>query len=165
MVGYVPMDLMSNTKWGMIILTILGWMVQFIVSVRNGDPKQVGYIASGFWAGFTLGRVALADITHYFGERRMVFVYLTLAVALQLLFWLVPNIIVIAVAVFLLGGLSGPGCSMGRLIDQCTGFVIGPFYPIGLYVLTQVVPDDLRIGALGELLFVSRALNICTYLC
>ncbi|KAE8141928.1 major facilitator superfamily domain-containing protein [Aspergillus pseudotamarii] len=112
-------------------VTVGGWMVQFIVSVRNGDPKQVGYIASGFWAGFTLGRVALADITHYFGERRMVFVYLTLAVIMQLLFWLVPNIIVIAIAVFLLG------------------FVIGPFYPIGLYVLTQVVPDNLRIGALG----------------
>lgn len=84
-------------------------MVQFIVSVRNGDPKEVGYIASGFWTGFTLGRVALADITHYFGERRMVFVYLTLAVTMQLLFWLVPNIVVIAIAVFLLGRLSGPG--------------------------------------------------------
>ncbi|BAE56926.1 MFS transporter [Aspergillus flavus] len=112
-------------------VTVGGWMVQFIVSVRNGDPKEVGYIASGFWTGFTLGRVALADITHYFGERRMVFVYLTLAVTMQLLFWLVPNIVVIAIAVFLLG------------------FVIGPFYPIGLYVLTQVVPEDLRIGALG----------------
>ncbi|KAE8371434.1 major facilitator superfamily domain-containing protein [Aspergillus bertholletiae] len=112
-------------------VTVGGWMVQFIVSVRNGDPKEVGYIASGFWTGFTLGRVVLADITHYFGERRMVFVYLAVAVTMQLLFWLVPNIIVIAIAVFLLG------------------FVIGPFYPIGLYVLTQVVPEDLRIGALG----------------
>ncbi|OGM39926.1 MFS transporter [Aspergillus bombycis] len=112
-------------------VTFGGWMVQFIVSVRNGDPKQVGYIASGFWTGFTLGRVALADITHYFGERRMVFVYLALAIAMQLLFCLVPNIIVIAIAACLLG------------------FFMGPFYPIGLYVLTQVVPEDLRIGALG----------------
>ncbi|KAE8352565.1 major facilitator superfamily domain-containing protein [Aspergillus coremiiformis] len=112
-------------------VTVGGWMVQFIISVRNGDPQQVGYIASGFWTGFTLGRVALADITHYFGERRMVFVYLALAVSMQLFFWLVPNIIVIAVAVWFLG------------------FFIGPFYPIGLYVLTQVVPEELRIGALG----------------
>ncbi|KAB8237910.1 MFS transporter [Aspergillus alliaceus] len=112
-------------------VTVGGWMVQFIVSVRNGDPKEVGYIASGFWSGFTLGRVVLADITHYFGERRMVFVYLALAITMQLLFWLVPNIIVIAIAVCLLG------------------FFIGPFYPIGLYVLTHVVPEELRIGALG----------------
>ncbi|KAB8078501.1 major facilitator superfamily domain-containing protein [Aspergillus leporis] len=112
-------------------VTVGGWLVQYIVSVRNGDPKEVGYIASGFWTGFTLGRVVLADITHYFGERRMVFVYLALAITMQLLFWLVPNIIVIAVAVCLLG------------------FFIGPFYPIGLYVLTNVVPEKLRIGALG----------------
>jgi MFS family permease len=87
------------------ILILPGWLVQYIVSVRNGDPKEVGYIASGFWTGFTLGRVVLADITHYFGERRMVFVYLALAITMQLLFWLVPNIIVIAVAVCLLGEL------------------------------------------------------------
>ena len=77
--------------------------MQFLVSVRNGDPSKVGYIASGFWAGFTLGRVALADITHRFGERRMVFVYTALAVAMQLLFWLVPDITVNAVTVCFLG--------------------------------------------------------------
>lgn len=111
-VSNILMNTSNNTNPGkniLTILTVLGWMVQFIVSVRNGDPKEVGYIASGFWTGFTLGRVALADITHYFGERRMVFVYLTLAVTMQLLFWLVPNIVVIAIAVFLLGRLSGPG--------------------------------------------------------
>ena len=129
---------------------MLGWMVQFIVSVRNGDPKVVGYIASGFWTGFTLGRVALADITHYFGERRMVFVYLALAMTMQLVFCIVPNIIVIAIAAFLLGRLSKSGWFLDRLTGQCTGFFMGPFYPIGLYVLTQVVPEELRIGALGE---------------
>ncbi|KAE8382208.1 major facilitator superfamily domain-containing protein [Aspergillus bertholletiae] len=108
-----------------------GWIVQFLISVRHGDPKKVGYIASGFWTGFTLGRVLLADITHKFGERRMVFVYLMLALAMQLTFWIVPNIPVNAVAVFLLG------------------FFIGPFYPVGLYVLTQVVPQELHVGAIS----------------
>lgn len=121
MVSNILMNTSNNTNPGkniLTILTVLGWMVQFIVSVRNGDPKVVGYIASGFWTGFTLGRVALADITHYFGERRMVFVYLTLAVTMQLLFWLVPNIIVIAIAVFMLGRLSGSGYLMGRSADR-----------------------------------------------
>lgn len=45
----------------------------------------------------------LADITHKLGERRMVFVYIALAMAMQLLFWFVPNIIVNAVAVCVLG--------------------------------------------------------------
>ncbi|KAB8266259.1 major facilitator superfamily domain-containing protein [Aspergillus pseudonomiae] len=108
-----------------------GWIVQFIVSVRHGDPKKVGYIASGFWTGFTVGRVLLADITHKFGERRMVFIYLVLALAMQLMFWIVPSIPVNAVAVFLLG------------------FFIGPFYPVGLYVLTEIVPPELHVGAIG----------------
>lgn len=29
------------------------------------------------------------------------------------------------------------------------GFFIGPFYPVGLYVLTKVIPQELHIGALG----------------
>lgn len=29
------------------------------------------------------------------------------------------------------------------------GFFIGPLYPVGLYVLIQVVPKDIHIGALG----------------
>lgn len=83
-----------------------GWLVQFLVSVRHGDPKKVGYVASGFWSGFTLGRVVLADITHKFGERRMIFVYIALAIVLQLMFWLIPSIPVNAVTVCLLGMLS-----------------------------------------------------------
>lgn len=53
--------------------------------------------------GFTLGRVALADITHKLGERRMVFAYIALAIAMQLIFWFVPSIIGNAVAVCFLG--------------------------------------------------------------
>jgi fucose permease len=89
-------------------------------------------VASGFWSGFTLGRVLLADITHKLGERRMVFFYIALAIALQVMFWLIPNIIANAVTVCLLG------------------FFIGPFYPVGLYVLTKVIPQELHIGALGR---------------
>jgi fucose permease len=61
-------------------------------------------VASGFWSGFTLGRVLLADITHKLGERRMVFFYIALAIALQVMFWLIPNIIANAVTVCFLGG-------------------------------------------------------------
>ncbi|PYH97787.1 MFS general substrate transporter [Aspergillus ellipticus CBS 707.79] len=112
-------------------VTAGGWLVQFLVSVRNGDPKKVGYIASGFWTGFTLGRVVLADITHQLGERRMVFIYIALAAVMQVLFWLVPDITVNAITVCFLG------------------FFIGPFYPVGLYVLTQLIPPELHVGAMG----------------
>lgn len=61
----------------------------------------------------------------------MVFFYIALSIALQVMFWLIPNIIANAVTVCLLG------------------FFIGPFYPVGLYVLTKVIPQELHIGALG----------------
>ncbi|KAL4802965.1 major facilitator superfamily domain-containing protein [Aspergillus unguis] len=112
-------------------ITLGGWLVQFLVAVSHGDPEKVGYVASIFWCGFTLGRIALADVTHRFGERRMVFIYLALALAFQLMFWLIPSILVNAISVCLLG------------------FFIGPFYPVGLYVLTQVIPQDLHLGAIG----------------
>ncbi|GAB1203532.1 hypothetical protein APSETT445_002168 [Aspergillus pseudonomiae] len=129
-----------------------GWIVQFIVSVRHGDPKKVGYIASGFWTGFTVGRVLLADITHKFGERRMVFIYLVLALAMQLMFWIVPSIPVNAVAVFLLGNQLWTwtlAAETGEMLTIQIGFFIGPFYPVGLYVLTEIVPPELHVGAIG----------------
>ncbi|PLN82893.1 MFS general substrate transporter [Aspergillus taichungensis] len=108
-----------------------GWLTQFLISVRHGDPKQVGYIASVYWGGFTVGRVVLADITHQLGERRMVGLYMVLALVMQVLFWLMPNILANAITICVFG------------------FLIGPFYPVGLYVLTEVIPPDLHIGALG----------------
>ena len=84
-------------------MTVAGWIVQFLVAVRHGEPEKVGYVASIFWCGFTLGRIALADVTHRFGERHMVFIYITLAVIFQLMFWLIPSILINAISVCLLG--------------------------------------------------------------
>ncbi|OJJ46086.1 hypothetical protein ASPZODRAFT_117904 [Penicilliopsis zonata CBS 506.65] len=132
--------LTSKTVWilnGFFLLyvgaevTAGGWLVEFLVSVRHGKASRVGYIASAFWSGFALGRVALAEVTHRWGERRMIFVYLAIALAMQLMFWLIPNIAANAVTVCILG------------------FFIGPFYPVGLFVLTKIVPKELHIGALG----------------
>lgn len=64
----------------------------------------MGYIASVYWSGFTVGRVVLADITHQLGERRMVSMYMVLALVMQVLFWLVPNILANAITICLFGG-------------------------------------------------------------
>lgn len=105
-------------------ITAGGWMVEYLVNVRNGDVKNMGYVPAGFYGGGFLGRLILAEPTHRLGERRMVFIYAVLCVGLQLVFWLyvsismfdesnthhyrVPNIITEAVAVSLLGFFSGP---------------------------------------------------------
>ncbi|KAJ5266605.1 Major facilitator superfamily domain general substrate transporter [Penicillium angulare] len=91
-------------------VTAGGWMVEYLVNIRNGDVKEMGYIPAGFYGGAFLGRLLLAEPTHRLGERRMIFIYAVLCVGLQLVFWLlsVPNIITEAVAVSLLGFFSGP---------------------------------------------------------
>ncbi|KAJ5651019.1 uncharacterized protein N7484_004742 [Penicillium longicatenatum] len=101
-------------------ITAGGWMVEYLVKVRNGDVKDMGYVPAGYYGGGFLGRLILAEPTHRFGERRMIFIYAVLCVGLQLVFWLVPNIITEAVAVSLLGFFSGPffatGISVGSKI-------------------------------------------------
>lgn len=63
-------------------------MTEYLVNVRNGDVKDMGYVPAGFYGGGFLGRLLLAEPTHRLGERRMIFIYAVLCVGLQLVFWL-----------------------------------------------------------------------------
>jgi fucose permease len=110
---------------------LTGWVVEFLIRVRGGEPSHVGYVASGFWGGLTLGRILLADITFRLGERRMIFLYILLALIVQFIFWFVPNIIANAVMISLLG------------------FFIGPFFPTGINVATKLIPRELHVSAIG----------------
>ncbi|KAL4949893.1 major facilitator superfamily domain-containing protein [Aspergillus filifer] len=81
------------------VITAGGWIVEYLVEVRNGDLDQMGYVPAGFYGGGFLGRLILAEPTHRLGERRMIFLYVVLCLALELVFWLVPDIITEAVAI------------------------------------------------------------------
>ena len=70
------------------LLILLGWMVEYLVNVRHGDVKQMGYVPAGYYGGAFLGRLLLVEPTHRFGERRMIFIYAVLCLGLQLVFWL-----------------------------------------------------------------------------
>ncbi|OGE56468.1 hypothetical protein PENARI_c003G08065 [Penicillium arizonense] len=110
---------------------LLSWMVEYLVNVRDGDVKQMGYVPAGFYGGAFLGRLLLAEPTHRFGERRMIFIYAVLCLGLQLIFWLVPNIITEAVAVSLLG------------------LFMGPFFATGISVGTKIFPPELQSSAIA----------------
>lgn len=112
-------------------VTAGGWVVEFLIRVRNGAPSKVGYVASGFWGGLTVGRLVLAEPTHRFGDRRMVFLYLVLAIGAQLIFWFVPNLITSAVMISILG------------------FLLGPFFPTGVLVSMRLMPRELHVPAIG----------------
>lgn len=51
-----------------------GWIVKFMIEVRNGEPFASGLTAMGFWMGITVGRVVLGFITPMLGERLAVMV-------------------------------------------------------------------------------------------
>jgi fucose permease len=80
-----------------------GWVVEFLIRARHGEPSKVGYVASGFYSGLTLGRLVLAEPTHRWGEYRMIFAYIVVGLILQLMYWFIPNIIANAVCLSLLG--------------------------------------------------------------
>lgn len=108
-----------------------GWIVTFMINVRHGQPFSSGMTATGFWLGITFGRITLGFLTPKIGERLAVIIYTLCALGLELVFWLVPQIIVSAVAISLLG------------------FFIGPLFPTGVIMATKLLPPDLHVAAIG----------------
>ncbi|ONH67243.1 Bypass of stop codon protein 6 [Cyberlindnera fabianii] len=112
-------------------VAIGGWMVTYLLDYRGGNEKSVGYVSSGFWAGVTLGRFLLTHaFTKWFGVRRTLIVLHLLIIVLDILAWLIPNVIVEAVC----------ACFIG--------VCIGPMYPMMVGLLTRVLPRKIRFCAM-----------------
>lgn len=111
-------------------VTIGGWTVTYIINVRGGGPSS-GYISSGFYAGLMIGRVALLWVNRKIGERRALFIYSFLCIGLQLVVWLVPSLVVGAVAICIIGILQGP------------------MYPIAMNHAGRILPRWLLTGSIG----------------
>lgn len=84
-------------------VTIGGWLLTFMMNVRNGSLTASSLATSGFWIGITVGRFSLGWITGYVGEKVMVTVYLLSAIALELGFWFGDKFAVSAVMAALVG--------------------------------------------------------------
>ncbi|KAK0845038.1 hypothetical protein LTR03_007720 [Friedmanniomyces endolithicus] len=108
-----------------------GWIVEFMIRVRHGAAFASGMTATGFWLGITVGRVVLGFVTPRIGEKLAIAIYLPLALALQLLFWLVPQFYVSAVAVSL------------------QGFFLGPMFPAAMVACTKLLPKHLHVSGIG----------------
>lgn len=46
-----------------------GWIVTFMIRVRNGGAFASGMTATGFWLGITVGRILLGFVTPRVGEK------------------------------------------------------------------------------------------------
>jgi len=69
-------------------LTASGWVVEYLVDVRDGDLDRMSYVPAGFSGGCLLGRLLLPEPTHRYGERLMGTIYLAICLGVQLIFWL-----------------------------------------------------------------------------
>ncbi|RSL96221.1 hypothetical protein CDV31_013560 [Fusarium ambrosium] len=112
-------------------ITIGGWLVTFMLNVRNGTPSASSLVASGFWIGITVGRFALGWITSYFGEKIMVSAYLVIAIGLELAFWLGEEFVVSAI--------------MAALV----GVSIGMVMPSSIRMMTKILPVEKHIVSVG----------------
>lgn len=54
-----------------------GWIVEFMIQVRQGEAFASGMAAMGFWLGITVGRVILGFVTPRIGERLAITVSLS----------------------------------------------------------------------------------------
>ncbi|KAF7360332.1 MFS domain-containing protein [Mycena venus] len=106
-------------------VTIGGWIVTYIIDVRGGGPSS-GYVSAGFFGG----KKSLLR-SRAIGERRVLYLYSILAIALELVVWLVPSLIGDAVAVAIVGML------------------LGPIYPITMNYAGRVLPRWLLTGSIG----------------
>ncbi|KAG8159612.1 hypothetical protein KVR01_010249 [Diaporthe batatas] len=116
-----------------------GWVVSYLVEVRGGDVAKVGYVPSGQAAGMLLGRLLLPEPTHRFGEKPMMLLYFVISICLQLVFWLVPNIIA------------------GATTLSIMGFFQGPFFATGVSVASKIFPRKIQSAALSFIFVVAQA--------
>ncbi|PLB44804.1 MFS transporter [Aspergillus steynii IBT 23096] len=108
-----------------------GWIVTFMMRVRDAEPFASGMAATGFWLGITFGRVVLGFVTPRIGEKMAIVIYSLLAIAFGLVLWFVPSFYASVIAVSL------------------QGFFLGPFFPGVVVVATKLLPRALHVSAIG----------------
>jgi fucose permease len=102
-----------------------------MLRVRHAEPFLAGLTVTLFWLGLTLGRVVLGFVTGRIGEKLAISIYLLLAIALELLYWLVPHFIAAVVFATLLG------------------FFLGPLFPAAVVVAMKLLPVEHHVSAIG----------------
>jgi fucose permease len=110
---------------------ISGWIVSFLTRARDASPEAAALSLSGFWAGMAIGRLSLGVVTDYIGVARATTIYLSTAIALEVIFAVFPSV---KVSIVLATGL---------------GFIMGPLFPSGIVLLTRLLPKQMHVAAVS----------------
>jgi fucose permease len=61
--------LLERITWSLnLTVSVGGWVVDFMVQARNGEPFESGLVPTGFWAGVTIGRLVLGFVNDWLGK-------------------------------------------------------------------------------------------------
>lgn len=120
-------------------VTVGNWGYTFLISTRSSDTVAMAHIMSGYWAGICAGRLFLGVVTHHFGEKRMIYCYLSIIVGMMVLLWLVPYV----------------GANAAALV--ITGIALGPIFPTTVSVANKLIPSGLYASSVGVLSAVSKS--------
>lgn len=98
---------------------------------RSATPYLAGLSSSGFWAGMAVGRLVLGPLTDKFGVRKATALYFMIAILVETLFAAIPS------------------ASVSVMLMVVLGFLMGPLFPSGVIVLTQLLPKELHVAAVS----------------
>ncbi|KAF5369044.1 hypothetical protein D9758_003096 [Tetrapyrgos nigripes] len=111
-------------------VSVGSWIVTFIIRERNGGGFA-GYVSSGFFGGFMLGRLILIKVNQWVGEYNVIYLYMLLSIVSEITIWFIPSIIENALAVSFIG------------------LCLGPIFPIVVGHASAILPPELFTGAIG----------------
>ncbi|CAN3374147.1 hypothetical protein DIURU_000915 [Diutina rugosa] len=118
-------------------VAMAGWIVTFLLDYRHGDPSTMGYVASGFWGGLTIGRLALTNLLpKLFGIRRGVLLVSLLSILFVVLCWVIPSVVAVAVLVCLAGVFVGPNYPLMVAFTTTEGLVPRKTQVITITIMT-----------------------------
>jgi len=112
---------------------ISGWIVSFMSRSRHASPYLSSLSSSAFWGGQAAGRLSLGFVSDKLGVRRANVVYLCIAITVQ----------------SILAAFTGLPASIAVGLVGIVGFSMGPLYPGGVVLLTQLLPRRLHVAAVS----------------
>jgi fucose permease len=114
-----------------------GWIVTFLLDYRHGNPNSVGYVASGFWGGLTIGRLFLVRPLHkLLGTRRSIILISLGSISLVALSWAIPHVLPAAILISLAGVLIGPNYPLMITYTSIEGLIPRKIQIITLTIMT-----------------------------
>jgi fucose permease len=115
------------------------WTYTFLLETRQQGTVVAGWIVSGFWLGFTLGRFTLQAMAEKLGigTRTLMYACMVGLGAGLLLVWLIP-----------LGAIAAIGFCF-------IGLSLAPIYPLTVSIAPKLVPARLAPSTIGLLVSVS----------